>query len=117
MAAAESSDFTSFTELDWQRQEEADEATLGAVLNAQPGQEEQFNFSRPLEIGEKADDAEDYEDISDDDLPEEEEVSSNNRVDVPPLTDDGGSRWSRCPSNAAITQQWWTDLAACRTRV
>lgn len=91
MAMAESSDFTSFTELDWKRQEEADEATLGSVLNAQPGQEEQFNFSRPLEIGEKADDAEDYEDISDDDLPEEEEASGNNRLDVPALTDDGGT--------------------------
>jgi hypothetical protein len=91
MANAQSSDFTSFTELDWKRQEEADQAALGALLNVQPGEEEQYNFSRPLEIGEKADDAEDYEDISDDDLPEEEEGSGNNIVDVPALTDDGGT--------------------------
>lgn len=91
MADTESADFTSFTELDWKRQEEADQAALGALLNARPGEDEQYNFSRPLEIGEKADDAEDYEDISDDDLPEEEEGSGHNRAEVPALTDDGGT--------------------------
>jgi hypothetical protein len=91
MADVDSSDFTSFTEFDWKRQEEADQAVLGAILNAQPGEETPYNLSRPLEVGEKADDAEDYEDISDDDLPEEEEVSGHNLNEVPALTEDGGT--------------------------
>lgn len=43
-----------------------------------------LDLSKPLEIGEKADDAEDFEDISDDDLPEEE-ISSSKVDDAPGL--------------------------------
>ena len=42
-----------------------------------------------FEPGEKAADAQDYEDISDDDLPEEEDAVNN--VEVPALTDDNGT--------------------------
>jgi hypothetical protein len=91
MPDTEPSDFTTFTEVDWKRQEEEDQAVLGSILQARPGEETPYDFSRPLEVGEKADDAEDYEDISDDDLPEEEEVSGPSGGDVPALTDDGGT--------------------------
>ena len=52
-----------------------------------------LDFNRPLDIGEKADDAKDYEDISDDDddLPDEEEPTSGTLGDGPGLTDDGGT--------------------------
>ncbi len=36
--------------------------------------------ARPLEVGEKADDAEDFEDISDDDLPDEEPISGGQEL-------------------------------------
>ena len=42
--------------------------------------------ARPLELGEKADDAEDFEDISDDDLPDEELASEGQEL-LPGLTD------------------------------
>lgn len=89
MASDDTVDFTSFTEADWQNQEVADQAALGALLAASKSGKDEVNLSLPLEIGEKADDAQDYEDISDDDLPEEEEVSGNNTAGAPALTENG----------------------------
>lgn len=50
-----------------------------------------LDINRPLDLGEKADDAEDFSDIDDDDLPEEEEHSGGLSADGPGLTDDGGT--------------------------
>ncbi|KAE9368884.1 hypothetical protein N431DRAFT_65426 [Stipitochalara longipes BDJ] len=60
----------------WQEREAADARLIDKVMNAPIAGEGEdaglFNFDRPLDLGEKADDAMDYEDISDDDLPDEE---------------------------------------------
>lgn len=60
---------------------------LMSQLNNLQGPELDF-LSRDLETGEKADDAVDYEDIDDDDLPEEEEVSVPARQQVPDAVTD-----------------------------
>jgi hypothetical protein len=87
-------EFTQFNEIDWKRQGEQDEAALQNLLNdsLENGGDSQGLFGdRPLEVGEKADDAQDFEDISDDDLPEEEEASLPSAGDLPALTDDAGT--------------------------
>lgn len=85
----------SFNEIDWKRQELEDEQSLQALINAQPDDQSGnalFDMDRPLENGEKADDAEDFEDIGDDDdLPEEEEATLPADGEVPGLTDDAGT--------------------------
>ncbi|KAF4625621.1 hypothetical protein G7Y89_g12544 [Cudoniella acicularis] len=81
-----------FTEVDWKAQEAADNDALQQLLSQtqQDGElSNLFDESRPLDTGEKADDAEDFEDISDDDLPDEEEGTGEG--DVPGLTDDMGT--------------------------
>lgn len=85
-------EFTQFTEIDWKRQDEEDERAMNNLLNdsLEKGDGNLFG-DRPLEVGEKADDAQDFEDISDDDLPEEEEASLPSAVDLPALTDDAGT--------------------------
>ncbi|EQL01195.1 transcription factor TFIID [Ophiocordyceps sinensis CO18] len=45
----------------------------------------------PFDQTNKADDAQDFEDISDDDLPDEEEAAGGNSLELPGLTDDGGT--------------------------
>ncbi|TEY74639.1 hypothetical protein BOTCAL_0072g00350 [Botryotinia calthae] len=93
MAESESEpkEFTQFTEIDWKRQDEQDAKALESVLRAS-GENGEINFGdEPLDLGEKADDAQDFEDISDDDLPEEEEASLPSAVDLPALTDDAGT--------------------------
>jgi hypothetical protein len=84
-----------FTEVDWKRQEEEDELLFQKVLgDSREGGDVQgggIDLSRPLEVGEKADDAEDFEDISDDDLPEEEDGPGARESDLPGLTDDAGT--------------------------
>ncbi len=80
--------FKGFTEDEWQRQDDKDSLEMARLLNASEGQEAQLDlFNRELDRGEKADDAQDYEDISDDDLPEEE-AATGGRDDAPGLTDD-----------------------------
>jgi transcription initiation factor TFIID subunit 1 len=57
-----------------------DDRVIESLLNDtfQGGDVPQFNLDRPLELGEKADDAVDYEDIDLDDLPDDEdEVDAN----------------------------------------
>jgi hypothetical protein len=60
---------------EWDKQQaEADELTIQALINAEPGEALPIlDDSRELDIGEKADDAEDFADIdiSDDELPDE----------------------------------------------
>ncbi|KAH7336595.1 hypothetical protein BKA65DRAFT_37164 [Rhexocercosporidium sp. MPI-PUGE-AT-0058] len=87
-------DFSSFTDMDWKKQEEEDARNFNALLDGakqgttQEDEEALFDMNRPLDLGVKADDAEDFEDISDDDLPEEEEASGEKIEDAPGLTDD-----------------------------
>ncbi|KAH8813039.1 hypothetical protein F5884DRAFT_787090 [Xylogone sp. PMI_703] len=83
-----------FEDIDWERQQELDEANFQRLINAPPERDESsglFDLDRPLDVGEKADDAQDFEDISDDDLPEEEEGAGGNGADLPGLTDDAGT--------------------------
>ncbi|KAF8850146.1 hypothetical protein BDZ45DRAFT_206854 [Acephala macrosclerotiorum] len=85
------SEYPTFTEIDWKRQQEDDERALQNLLAnpEQSGQNEGlFDENRPLDAGEKADDAEDFEDISDDDLPDEEEATGGKDDEAPGLTDD-----------------------------
>ncbi|KAI9648435.1 hypothetical protein NHQ30_003069 [Ciborinia camelliae] len=87
-------EFTQFTEIDWKRQDEEDERAMKNLLNdsLEKGDDDHDLFGdRPLDVGEKADDAQDFEDISDDDLPEEEEASLPSAGDLPALTDDAGT--------------------------
>jgi hypothetical protein len=55
-----------------ERQVDDDDEVISRLISGIGGPEEGFNFDRPLEPEEKADDAIDFEDISDDDLPDEE---------------------------------------------
>jgi hypothetical protein len=85
------SDMPSFKEVNWEQQEKEDELALQNLLAnpEQPGQNEGlFDQNRPLDAGEKADDAQDFEDISDDDLPDEEEATGGKDDEAPGLTDD-----------------------------
>jgi transcription initiation factor TFIID subunit 1 len=83
---------TDFNNIDWNRQDEKDEEAMQALLNVQPGEDSTLlDLNRPLDQGEKADDAEDFGDISDDDLPDEEDARVPNDGDVPGLTDDTGT--------------------------
>jgi len=75
-------------------QSDQDDAAIRSLLNAttESGADTGvLDLNRPLDIGEKADDAEDFEDFSDDDLPEEEEATGWRTADGPGLTDDGGT--------------------------
>ena len=63
----------SHDELTTQEQDQADEALIQKALANDPDALDALEFNRELEPGEKADDAIDYEDISDDDLAEDED--------------------------------------------
>ncbi|KAL1903615.1 hypothetical protein Sste5346_000244 [Sporothrix stenoceras] len=96
-AAAENErGFTALNEDDWKRTaNEDDEAIMSLLSGSQQGTEggglpaDLLNIKFSQEG--KADDAEDFEDISDDDLPEEEEGTSGASADLPGLTDDAGT--------------------------
>ncbi|PBP24283.1 hypothetical protein BUE80_DR004844 [Diplocarpon rosae] len=80
-----------FETIDWKQQEEDDDqriADVFAVFDHTQSGGQKLDLSKPLDMGVKAADALDYEDISDDDLPEEEEPSGNKFDDAPGLTDD-----------------------------
>ncbi|KAF4454950.1 transcription initiation factor TFIID subunit 1 [Fusarium austroafricanum] len=90
---AEENDFSSFDENAWKAQDAADEREIAKLLG-----DSQENGGGGLNLESvtfdqtgKADDAEDYEDISDDDLPDEEEPSAGVSMEMPGLTDDGGT--------------------------
>jgi transcription initiation factor TFIID subunit 1 len=77
--------------VDWQQKEDDDDAQLiaQAIANADKVLEG-YNPDAPIDQTGKDADAKDYEDISDDDLPDEEEATQN-LGDVPGLTDDMGT--------------------------
>lgn len=78
--------------VDWARQEEEDERAMQALLDNQNQLDQpQINLNMSGDLGEKADDAIDFEDMSDDDLPEEEEATNGASGGLPGLTDDAGT--------------------------
>ncbi|EEY17599.1 transcription initiation factor TFIID subunit 1 [Verticillium alfalfae VaMs.102] len=82
------------SDVDWKAQRAADDENIQNLLaKAEEGQGIGINFNddTPFDQTDKADNAEDYEDISDDDLPEEEEATGATSLSVPGLTDDGGT--------------------------
>ena len=83
-----------FGDFDWKAQEEQDDDNIRRLMSQTQEQGEDstlFDQNRPLETGDKAEDAQDYEDISDDDLPEEEDAAGAGEGDLPGLTDDMGT--------------------------
>lgn len=61
--------------------DEQDDILIQQLLNA-PSTEDPLLFDRELEPGEKAEDAENYEDISDDDLAEDEDAEGERKAQV-----------------------------------
>jgi hypothetical protein len=86
-------EFSSFDENDWKAQDAADEREIARLLEqGQNGASGGLKIDdTPFDQTNKADDAEDFEDISDDDLPDEEEPSAGTSLEVPGLTDDGNT--------------------------
>jgi hypothetical protein len=86
-----SNELPSFEDIDWDKQVVDDDREIKRAFDELGGQGENslFDMNRPLEAGDKADDAEDFEDISDDDLPDEEPTAGGEKDDdAPGLTDD-----------------------------
>jgi hypothetical protein len=78
-----------YENIDWDEQVAEDERLIARVTAGDHGDDNPLlDPSRPLDLGEKADDAMDYEDISDDDLPDEEPAANIKVEDAPGLTDD-----------------------------
>jgi transcription initiation factor TFIID subunit 1 len=88
-------EFASFNEDDWKAQDAADTREISKFLSGLSTTAEGDGGLKlsdgPIDQSGKADDAEDFEDISDDDLPDEEEPSASTSVELPGLTDDGGT--------------------------
>ncbi|KAF7558505.1 hypothetical protein G7046_g5653 [Stylonectria norvegica] len=76
----------------WKAQTAADERAIANLLEqSQDGASGGLKLDdTPFDQTNKADDAEDFEDISDDDLPDEE-PSAGTSMELPGLTDDGGT--------------------------
>ncbi|KAG8667512.1 hypothetical protein FPOAC1_012344 [Fusarium poae] len=92
MAQENENDFSSFDETEWKAQDAADDREIAKLLgDSQDTGGAGINFDA-VEFDQtgKADDAEDFEDISDDDLPDEE-PSAGVSMEMPGLTDDGGT--------------------------
>lgn len=89
---AEDEGFSSLDETAWKAQDAADDREIARLLEqSQDGASGGLKLDdTPFDQTNKADDAEDFEDISDDDLPEEE-PSASTFLDLPGLTDDGGT--------------------------
>ncbi|KAH6681112.1 transcription initiation factor TFIID subunit 1 [Plectosphaerella plurivora] len=77
----------------WKAQDEADALDIQKILaSTENGEGIGITLTdTPFDQTNKADDAQDFEDISDDDLPDEEEATAPNSLSVPGLTDDGGT--------------------------
>ncbi|KJZ73739.1 hypothetical protein HIM_06857 [Hirsutella minnesotensis 3608] len=90
---ADDNEFSSFDETAWKAQDAADEREIARLLEqSQEGGNNGLTIDdTPFDQTNKADDAQDFEDISDDDLPDEEEPSAGNSIELPGLTDDGGT--------------------------
>ncbi|RGP79522.1 transcription initiation factor tfiid subunit 1 [Fusarium longipes] len=91
---AEENESSSFGDTDWKAQDAADDREIAKLLgDSQDTGGAGINFDA-VEFDQtgKADDAEDFEDISDDDLPDEEpSASAGVSMEMPGLTDDGGT--------------------------
>ena len=88
----ENEDFSSFDEEHWKKQDEADDRAIAKLLDQSQNESEGLKLDdTPFDQTNKADDAEDFEDISDDDLPEDEEPGVSTSMEMPGLTDDGGT--------------------------
>ncbi|KAG6014877.1 hypothetical protein E4U54_004728 [Claviceps lovelessii] len=90
--AEEDKEFSSFDESAWKEQDAADDREIARLLEqSQDGGDGGLKLDdTPFDQTNKADDAEDFEDISDDDLPEEE-PGGGASLEMPALTDDGGT--------------------------
>ncbi|KAG5936004.1 hypothetical protein E4U53_000310 [Claviceps sorghi] len=88
----EEKEFSSFDETAWKAQDAADDREIARLLEqSQDGANGGLKLDdTPFDQTNKADDAQDFEDISDDDLPEEEPGGSAS-LEIPALTDDGGT--------------------------
>lgn len=77
---------------DWKAQDAADEREIARLLGqSQEGGSDGIALDdTPFDQSGKADDAQDFEDISDDDLPDEEPTTGAS-FELPGLTDDGGT--------------------------
>lgn len=89
---SEETEFATLDESAWKAQDAADEREISRLLEqSQDGASGGLKLDdTPFDQSGKADDAEDFEDISDDDLPDEE-PSAGNSLELPGLTDDGGT--------------------------
>lgn len=82
---------------EWRLEKLQDERNIEGILSGLDGYSGggphlDLSHSQPIDQSGKADDAEDFEDISDDDLPEEEQgPSASTSIELPGLTDDGGT--------------------------
>ncbi|KAH8596611.1 hypothetical protein B0O99DRAFT_593416 [Bisporella sp. PMI_857] len=82
-------DAPDFQNINWARQAEQDEAAMLSVLADSHKDDGLFDPNRKLDQGEKDENAIDYEDLSDSELPDEEEATGGD--DNPGLTDDMGT--------------------------
>ncbi|KFG80517.1 transcription factor TFIID complex subunit Taf111 [Metarhizium anisopliae] len=89
---ADDTEFSSFDENAWKAQDAADDREIARLLEqSQEGGNSSLKLDdTPFDQSNKADDAQDFEDISDDDLPDEE-PSASTSLELPALTDDGGT--------------------------
>lgn len=77
--------------MDWETQQKEDEDAIKGLF-ADPTHAPEINLEGPIDQSGKADDAEDFEDISDDDLPDEEDGAAvGSSEQIPALTSDGGT--------------------------
>ncbi|KAK2601671.1 hypothetical protein QQS21_004745 [Conoideocrella luteorostrata] len=86
-------EFSSFDETAWKAQDVADDQEIARLLEQSQDGASGGGLKlddTPFDQTNKADDAQDFEDISDDDLPDEEPGASTS-IDMPGLTDDGGT--------------------------
>lgn len=76
----------------WKAQDAADEREIARLLDqSKEGGNSGLKLDdTPFDQTDKADDAQDFEDISDHDLPDEEPCATNS-LEIPGLTDDGGT--------------------------
>ncbi|PFH57697.1 hypothetical protein XA68_14676 [Ophiocordyceps unilateralis] len=89
----DTADFSSLDENAWKAQDAADEQAIALLLDQsqEPSKAGLTLDDTPFDQSNKADDAQDFEDISDDDLPDEERPSAVQTLEMPGLTDDGGT--------------------------
>ncbi|POS80620.1 histone acetyl transferase-2 [Diaporthe helianthi] len=77
--------------VDWATQEKDDADAIRKLFSNDPTNQPDISLEGPIDQSNKADDAFDFEDISDDDLPDEEEAANGGSEQPPALTSDGGT--------------------------